>query len=209
MFRPIVTFVGILTVLVVPGSSRAQQADAPVYKDGDWWRVRVDVVRPAGVSIEGPQAGRFPEYVVKFESSSPKVIGVEGNESKETSSPSTIAMVLSRTGWRGDLLRFPLRVGVKWSDRFQHQPRGMPVQWAEGQYEVQAWEKIKVPKGEVDAIKIVLTSFVAGGPRAKGRPLPLTCTYFYAPAIKAIVSFNEVLPEANLKSTLVDFKVSD
>jgi hypothetical protein len=95
MFRPALGLMGILILLLV-NSSHAQQAKAPVYKDGNWWRVKVDVVRPAGVSVSGPQAGRFPEYIVKFESGGPKVIGIEGNESKETNSPSTIAMVLGQ-----------------------------------------------------------------------------------------------------------------
>jgi hypothetical protein len=108
MFRPALGLIGILILHLIPHSSHAQQAEAPAYKDGDWWRVKVDVVRPPGVSIEGPQLGRLPEYIVKFDSGGPKVIGFEGHESKETNSPSTIALVLGRTGWRGDLSRFKL-----------------------------------------------------------------------------------------------------
>jgi len=108
MFRPALGLIGILIFLLVPYSSHAQQAEAPAYKDGDWWRVKVDVVRPIGVSIEGRQLGRLPEYIVKFESGKAKVIGIEGNESKETDSPGIIGLVLGRTGWRGDLLRFPI-----------------------------------------------------------------------------------------------------
>jgi hypothetical protein len=66
MFRPALGLIGILILLLIPYSSHAQQAEAPVYKVGDWWRVKVDVVRPIGVSIEGPQLGRLPEYIVKF-----------------------------------------------------------------------------------------------------------------------------------------------
>lgn len=208
MSIPIVTFMTVLAVLFCPFSSPAQQAEAPTYKDGDWWRVKVDIARPTGVSVSGPQLGGFPEYLVRFENGNPKVTGARGEEMKEVEGSSIIPLVLGRSGWRGELLRFPLRVGVKWSDRFQHQPRGLPVQWADGQYEVQAWEKIKTLKGEVDAFKIVLTSYVAGGPKAKGRALPLTCTYYYAPAIKAIVSLNEVVPDASVTSTVVDFKLS-
>ena len=52
MFRLALGLTGILTlVLLLPYSSNAQQAEAPVYKDGDWWRVKVDVVRPAGVAV--------------------------------------------------------------------------------------------------------------------------------------------------------------
>jgi len=52
MFRLALGLTGILTlVFLLPYSSNAQQAEAPVYKDGDWWRVKVDVVRPAGVAV--------------------------------------------------------------------------------------------------------------------------------------------------------------
>jgi hypothetical protein len=56
----------ILVVLLVPYPVNAQQAEAPVYKDGDWWRVKVDLSRPAGVSV-APGLEQFPEYIVKFE----------------------------------------------------------------------------------------------------------------------------------------------
>jgi hypothetical protein len=197
-----------LLLPVVPNASKAQQAEAPVYKDGDWWRVKVDVVRPPGVSIAGPQLGRFPEYIVKFESGGPKVIGVEGNESKETNSPSTIALVLGRTGWRGDLLRFPMHVGLTWSDRFQFQPRGLQMRWEEGRYEVQSWERIKTAKGEFDAFKLVMTMSVPKGTKARGPSEVRPHTYYYAPDIKAIVSFHEAGTEVSLTSTLIDFNLA-
>jgi hypothetical protein len=109
MFGPALRLIGILTFLLVPYFSHAQQAEAPVYKDGDWWRVKVDVVRPAGVSVSGPVLERFPEYIVKFESNKPKVFGVQGNETVEADLPVVIALVLGRPGWLGALLRFPMR----------------------------------------------------------------------------------------------------
>ena len=132
MFRRLIGLVGILTTLCLPYSSNAQQAEAPIYKEGDWWRTRVDVVRPTGVSVAGPQLGGFPEYIVKFESGQAKVIGVRGDESKEIDAPPITALVLGEPGWRGDLLRFPMRVGLTWSDRFQFQPRGQQMRWEEG-----------------------------------------------------------------------------
>jgi hypothetical protein len=207
MFRPALSLIAILTLLLAPYSSSAQQAEAPVYKDGDWWRVKVEVARPPGVSIEGPQLGRWPEYIVKFESGKPKVIGIEGNQSKETDSPGTIGLVLGRTGWRGDLLRFPMRVGLTWSDRFQYQPRGVRTRWEEGRYEVQAWEKIKTVKGEFDAFKLVMTMSVPKGPKGTGTEVRPN-TYYYAPDIKAIVSFHEAGTEISVTSTLIDFSLA-
>ena len=206
MFKPKIYWVGILTLLWFPCLSIAQQAETPIHKDGDWWRVKVDVARPAGVSIAGPQLGGFPEYIVKFDSAKPKVVGVRGDESKETDSSAIVALVLGRSGWRGDLLRFPMRVGLTWTDRFQYQPRGKQLAWEEGRYEVQAWEKVKTLKGEFDAFKIVMNMSVPTGPRGKGTSLRTT-TYYYPPEIKAIVSFQETGTEANVASTLIDFNL--
>ncbi len=200
MFRSTIALLGSVTLLLIAYSSHAQQAEAPVYKDGDWWRVKVDVVRPPGVSIAGPQVGGFPEYICKFEAGEPKVIGIKGSESKETNSPSTIAFVLGRTGWRGDLVRFPMRVGLTWSDRFQFQPRGLPMRSEEGRYEVQSWEKIKTPKGEFNAFKLVMIMSAPKGLQ--------TTTYYYAPDIKAITFFNVAGTDVSLTSTLIDYNLS-
>jgi len=208
MFRPALGLTGILILHLIPYSSHAQQAEAPAYKDGDWWRVKVDVVRPIGVSIEGPQLGRLPEYIVKFESGKAKVIGIEGNESKETDSPGIIGLVLGRTGWRGDLLRFPMRVGFSWTDRFQYQPRGFQSRWQEGRYQVEAWEKVKTPKGEFDAFKLIMTMSVPKGPKPLAPTEVRTNTYYYAPDIKAIVSFHEAGTETSVTSTLIDFSLA-
>ena len=129
MFRPALCLIRILTFFLVPYSSQAQQAEAPVYKDGDWWRVKVDVVRPPGVSVAGEFLERFPEYIVRFESNQPKVFGVQGNESKEVNSEAATALVLGRPAWLGELLRFPLRVGLNWSDRVKFSRRACKCGW--------------------------------------------------------------------------------
>jgi hypothetical protein len=195
-----------MVILSADYSSRAQQADAPVYRDGDWWRIKIDTVRPAGVSISGPQFGGFPEYIVRFESGNPKVFGVRGELSKELDAPPIASVVLGKSGWRGELLKFPVRVGVTWSDQFQFQPRGLPMRWEQGRYEVQAWEKIKTPRGEFDGFKITMTMTVPTGPKSKGSSNRIT-TYHYVPEVKAIVSFQETGSETNVVSTLVDFNV--
>src|ERR671930_930987 len=118
MFRFTLGLIGILVALVPSYSSYAQQSDAPVYRDGDWWRVKVEVARPAGVSVSGPQAlESFPEYVVKIEAGNPKVLGVRENETKEIDSLPIISLVLGKPGWLGELLKFPMRVGLTWTDR--------------------------------------------------------------------------------------------
>lgn len=207
MSRYAVALLEILAFLSIAYLSSAQQAAAPVYRDGDWWRIKVDTVRPAGVSISGPQFGGFPEYIVKFEAGSQKVFGIRGEVSKELDAPPIIALVLGKSGWRGELVKFPFRVGLSWSDRFQFQPRGLPMRWEQGRYEVQAWEKIKTAKGDFDGFKITMNMTVPSGLKGKGTSSRIT-TYYYVPEVKAIVSFQEEGSETNVVSTLVDFKVS-
>lgn len=168
MYKYSVALLGLMAILSAPYSSSAQQAEVPVYRDGDWWRIKLDTVRPAGVSISGPQFGGFPEYIVKIEAGGPKVFGIRGEVSKELDAPPIVALVLGKTGWRGELIKFPVRVGLSWSDRFQLQPRGLLSRWEQGQYEVQAWEKIKTPKGEFEAFRIIMTMAVPTGPKSKG-----------------------------------------
>jgi hypothetical protein len=207
MFRLALGLIRILTFFLVPFSSYAQQAEAPTYKDGDWWRMKVDVVRPPGLSVAGVQIERFAEYVVKFESGKPRVLGVEGNRTQEIDLPVIISLVLGQPGWSGDLLRFPMRVGLAWSDRFQFQPPGSQMRWEEGRYEVQAWEKIKTPKGDFDAFKLVMNMTAPTGPKGKGSAVR-TRTYHYAPAIKAIASLQTSGTDASVASTLIDFSLA-
>ena len=193
MFRPVLGPIGILLFLLIPYSSHAQQAEAPAYKDGDWWRVKVDVVRPAGVSVSGPVLERFPEYIVKFESNKPKVFGVQGNETVEVDLPVVIPLVLGRPGWLGDMLRFPMRVGLTWTDRVKFQPPGMQMRSVEAKYEVQAFVMImSVPKGPKPLAPTEIRAH----------------TYYYAPDVKAIATFHTSATELNVASMLIDFSLA-
>lgn len=207
MYKYTVALLGLMAILSAPYSSTAQQAEAPLYRDGDWWRIKVDTVRPTGVSISGPQFGGFPEYIVKIESGNAKVFGMRGEASKELDAPPIVSLVLGKPGWRGELIKFPVRVGLSWSDRFQFEPRGLPMRWEQGRFEVQAWEKVNTPKGEFEAFKIVMTMTVPTGPKSKGVS-QRTTTYYYAPEVKAIVSFHEQGSETNIVSSLVEFNLS-
>jgi len=197
----------VLSAVGAPIAACAQQAEAPGYRDGDWWRIKLEVARPGGVSVTGPQLGGFPEYRVQIDSGQARVFGIRGDESRALDAPPILALVLGKSGWRGELLRFPLRVGLTWSDRFQFQPRGAQARWEEAGYEVQAWEKFKSLRGEVDAFKIVMRMNAPTGPRGKGTAVR-TGTYYYAPEIKAIVSFADEGGEAALRSSLLEFHVS-
>jgi hypothetical protein len=209
MFRPALGLIGILILLLIPYSSHAQQAEAPAYKDADWWRVKIDVLRPSGVSVAGDAVlERFPEYIVKFESKKPKVFGVQGNETVEVDLPVVIPLVLGRPGWLGDMLRFPMRVGLTWSDRIKFQPPGMQMRWEETRYEVQAWEKANTVRDEFDAFRIVMTMNVPKGPKSRGPTEVRTHTYYYAPDVKAIATLHTSGTELSVASKLIEFNLA-
>src|SRR5262249_52727176 len=165
-----------------------------------------DVVRPAGVAVSGPVLERFPEYIVKFESNKPKVFGVQGNNNVEVDLLPVIPLVLGRPGWLGDMLKFPMRIGLTWSDRIKFQPTGTQLRSEEVQYEVQAFEKVKTPKGEFNAFKLVMTMNAPQSARPKpgSRTEVRTHTYYYAPDVKAIASF-DTAGTARVTSSLIDY----
>lgn len=189
-----------------PRFLHAQEAEAPAYKDGDWWRVKVEVARPPGVSVGGPQLGGFPEYLVRVENGKFKVFGIREDQRKEIDSATIVSLVLGRPGWRGDLLKFPMRLGLSWSAQFPLQLPGLTRQET-AQYEIQSWEKVKTLKGEFEAFKILMT--VAERTGRVGRLPGRAITYYYSPQIKAIVYLREESPpktaEALTTSSLVDF----
>src|SRR5262245_6082115 len=80
-----------------------------------------------------------------------------------------IPLVLGRPGWLGDMLKFPMRIGLTWSDRIKFQPTGTQLRSEEVQYEVQAFEKVKTPKGEFNAFKLVMTMNAPQSARPKAR----------------------------------------
>jgi hypothetical protein len=154
--------------------------------------------------------GGFPEYLVKIDKGKFKVFGARGEQHKEIEAPNIVSVVLGRPDWRGDLLKFPMYVGLTWSSRFSIQLPGLPLRWAGAQYEVHSWEKIQTGKGELEAFKIVMS--VPGSPiPQKGSITARVATYYYSPKLKAIVDFREKSPpnspEAVTSSTLVDFNV--
>jgi hypothetical protein len=207
MSRFATVLAGLLSCFLVPLTSFAQQADAPVYKDGDWWRVKVEVARPEGVSVAGSQLGGLPEYRVRIDSGKEVVFGLRGDISKELEAPAIVSLVLGKKGWLGELLRFPLRVGSNWTERFQFQPPATQVTWQNGRYEVKSWDKIMTPNGEVDAFKIVMDMNIPTGPKGKGTRVQ-TSTYYYSPAVKAIISFRQDGNQAAVTSSLVEANVS-
>ena len=83
------------------------------------------------------------------------------------------------------------------------------MRWEEVDTKSKPWEKIKTPKGEFDAFKLVMTmSAPKWRPKPGGRTEVRTHTYYYAPDVKAIASFDTSGTEARVASTLIDFNLA-
>ena len=205
---------------------RAQEAQAPVYKDGDWWKVKVEVSYQQGVTRSGAQGGACSdssaEYVVKMEQGKPHVYVSAGDTQKPIDCPGITTRLLgsgseadeaepdAKEAATGEYLKFPLKVGQSWKSSQTTKGQRIAGRTRLGgtrdlEYKVVSWEKVATPKEELEAFKIDVS----------GRSGSLT--YYYSPKVKAIVRFEQKPPDsdnrnrvsatANRSVTLVDFGV--
>jgi len=181
-----------------PYASYGQQAETPVYKDGEWWRIKREVTRYGTSSTACSES--FSEYLIRIADEKPIIFGAKGDQLEPIDCPRILSLVLGRRD-----LEFPIHVGLKWSRRVSVNLPGLRQTWTDYQYEVKSWGKIKTPKGEFDAFKIERTHLVY--PRG-GASYHQTETYYYAPAVKAIVHSSLEDPTIKTATTLVDFSIS-
>ncbi|HWP59673.1 MAG TPA: hypothetical protein VNL14_17410 [Candidatus Acidoferrales bacterium] len=198
-------FVSILLqgILLLP--TQAQQASAPVYKDGDWWKVKVTLSRSEYQSTTVCQ-DLYPEYVVKIEQGNPQAYGLHAGTEEKIDCPNVLNQVLG-TVVSGvetpepllQYLKFPLQVGQTWSSTFQQKNPGRKVGYRNINinYKVISFEKVRTAKGEFDAFKIE-----ASGWQNQSR------TIHYAPQIKAIVHLNSESESRNRTVALQDFQLA-
>lgn len=189
-----------LWVLVCSHASYGQQAEAPMYKDGEWWRIRQELTRGGGAEASGVCSEVYPEYLVRIQAGKRNVIGIKDNQQEGIDCPRILALVLGQSD-----LKFPLYVGLSWSDRRSRQIPGTRSVLTDYQYEVKSWEKIKTDKGEFDAFKIVRSHRVSA-PRVA--PYWQAETYYYAPSVKAIIRYSVEEELVKATTTLVDFSVT-
>lgn len=193
------TWIAAMCLFVPVQISYGQQAEAPVYKDGDWWRVKVETVFKSGVSRSGRCDESYPEYLVKIDQGKPKVFSVSGNKEGEIDCPTIVNELLNLGQEAGRYLKFPLALNSSWT--FQGMGAGLrgPIRFDEN-HKVLAWEKVQGSKGELDAFKIEAYFTTPGG--------DVLTTYYYSPKAKCIVSFKLSTPAVDRTVTLVDFSLT-
>jgi|SRR3989304_8180570 len=190
------------SLFMLPHFLYGQQAAAPIYRDGDWWRVKVAVkwVKSPPRDTPSPCFLVYPEYLVKMDAGAPKVFGVKPLlEKEQLEAIDCPAIVSNLLGKSKENFQFPLRLDLQF-------PMAVGSTWrssvAPVMYRVQSWEKIETPKGEFDAFKI-------GRLDLPGWKLGRPTSYYYSPEVKAIVYSEENAEEPGyvLTYTLVNFNV--
>jgi len=202
-------FITILMVFVIPYVLCAQQVEAPVYRDGDWWKIKVEVSHTKGLMREGRCDEMYSEYVVKIGQGNPKVYGVKADGQEELDCPIITTQLLGKPSEGEEslvkYLEFPLAVGRSWTSRFPEQQTkvsrkfGTRTRWIELEHNTLSWEKVRVPKGELEAFKIQVSGWPGGEVR----------TYYYAPKAKAIIGLQWISPQTMRRMNLVDFNASE
>jgi len=190
--------------------SYGQSVQAPVYKNGDWWKIKVEVRLGSGISKSGPCDMLYSEYLVKVNQDKMSVFGLQDSKQEELDCLQIIAD-LTGIGQPDEVtsrnpVSFPMALGKSWKARYAEQREGIratrrvTVKWVDLEYKVTGSEKIRTPKGAVEALKIE----ILGWPWGKQPP-----TYYYSPEVKTIVRSREGKEQSIRIVTLIDYSVNN
>jgi len=188
-------------------TSFSQQVTAPVYKEGDWWKMKVEVRYGTGISKSGSCEEAYSGYMVKVDQEQKKVYGITDEKQEQLDCPDILEQLLGIETEPNSqkYLAYPLAVGKTWTAQVAEERerktrnRRANVRWLNLEYKVLAWENVKTPKGAIGAFKIQ----VSGWPWGQQPP-----TYYYSPDAKAIVRLREQKERVTRIVTLLDYSVS-
>jgi hypothetical protein len=187
--------------------SFSQQVAAPVYKEGDWWKIKVEVRYGTGISKSGYCEESYSQYMVKVDQNQKKVYGIKDEKQEQLDCPDILEQLLGIETEPNSqkYLAYPLAVGKTWIAQVAEErerkarTKRANVRWLNLEYKVLAWEILKTPKGELGTFKIE----VSGWPWGQQPP-----TYYYSPDAKAIVRLREQKERVTRIVTLLDYSVS-
>ncbi len=198
-----VKLASILLFLLLPHSLFAQQVEAPVYQDGDWWKVKVEFKYVEGYADSyGVCHELYPEYLVKIEQGKPKVYGISGPIQEEIDCPQIVSEVLGKGPAMH--LKFPLSINLSWSVRYLSEKvsstggaaGGSLGSWIDATYNVLAWEKVHTATRVFEAFKIRREIYDRRD-----------SIFYYSPKVKSIVRLKQKTRSFKRTVTLVDFSL--
>ena len=197
-------------VVVQPATRPAPVVKAPVYKDGDWWKVKIELKSGSTWSCRV----HYSDYLLEIQEGKPKLYVTDGTNKDEFDCHVVEDDILGKITRK---LKFPLQAGNRWTHRYPwnaqvkyRNPYNKGLVWVE--YEVLGWERVQTPKGVFEAFKL---SSVARW-RSDGHDHEVIGTYYYSPKVKAIILHRHIRmhpPSISIDRdtiiTVVDFNVSN
>lgn len=176
-FRCAMASILLLTAFSVFGQERAE---APTYKDGEFWQFRVaerDFIGQTSAALDG-------EYELAYVAGQLKIFKLGSDQKIDVDAAGipqqTIILewMFSRGSYQGgQSLKFPLSIGQKWSYDYMASARGGRKETLRSA-EVRAVgiEDVSVPAGTFRSFKLV-----------REATADQLFTYYYSPQVKAIV----------------------
>ncbi len=188
--------------VVQPATKPAPVVNAPIYKNGDWWKVKIERKGEAGWSCPYD----YSDYLLEIQEGEPKLYGINGTNKEEFDCPRVEDEILGKITRK---LKFPLRVGNSWNHRFH--TSGIKLdRWVYIKYKVLGWEKVHTTKGVFEAFKV--SSYATAQSQKAYRTT--TETYYYSPKVKAIILLKSIKRRlgqyrSDATNTVIDFNVSN
>ncbi len=92
--------------VVQPATRPAPVVKAPAYKNGDWWKVKIELKGSAGLRCKFD----YSDYLLEIQEGKPKLYVINGTNKDEFDCPLMEDEILGKITRK---LKFPLRVGKR------------------------------------------------------------------------------------------------
>ncbi len=92
--------------MVQPATRPAPVVKAPAYKNGDWWKVKIELKGSAGLRCKFD----YFDYLLEIQEGKPKLYVINGTNKDEFDCPLMEDEILGKITRK---LKFPLRVGKR------------------------------------------------------------------------------------------------
>lgn len=169
-------------------ASNLEQAEAPVYKDGESWTYRVNNKLYSGSRSDLLEDG---DYEITVQEGKRRIFYLDGGQKSDASNPGVLNLMLpTKRSTEGEtqFFQFPLTVGKKWTAKYYHKPA---KRWITAENSVSGIETVITPAGSFPAFKIERQVFIAAGWIYRGTThTQWTYTYFYSPQTRSILKYH-------------------
>ena len=168
--------------------SKAEQAEAPVYKGTGSWTYRVNNKLYSGSRSDLLADG---DYEITFQDGKRRIFQLEGGKRSDASDPGPLNLMLPTKGIiesDTQYFQFPLMAGKKWTAKYYSKPAS---RWITAENNVTGSETVTTPAGTFPAFKIERQVSIAQGTVYRGTThTQWTYTYFYSPQTRSVLRYH-------------------